>query len=93
MSHLYFNEESEYSEENTCDTEVFRSTIFQPFQFEPEQKKKLCGNESLDKETKHIHASVADLLHIRTGNLDWSAREASLHPAFMGIRSTISHTC
>ena len=32
--------------------------------------KKLCGNESHEKETKHIHASTADLLHIRTGNLD-----------------------
>ena len=28
MSHLYFNEESDYSEENTCDSEVFRSNIF-----------------------------------------------------------------
>ena len=27
MSHLYFNKESDYSEENTCDNEVFRSTI------------------------------------------------------------------
>ena len=27
MSHLYFNEESDYSKENTCDNEVFRSTI------------------------------------------------------------------
>ena len=27
MSHLYFNDESDYSEENTCDNEVFRSTI------------------------------------------------------------------
>ena len=32
--------------------------------------KKLCGNESHEKETKHIHASTADLLHIRIGNLD-----------------------
>ena len=23
MSHLYFNEESDYSEENTCDNDVF----------------------------------------------------------------------
>ena len=38
MSHLYFNEESDYSEENTLDSEVFHSTILQPFQFEPEQK-------------------------------------------------------
>ena len=27
MSHLYFNEESDYSDENTCENEVFRSTI------------------------------------------------------------------
>ena len=27
MSHLYFNEESDYSEENTCKNEVFHSTI------------------------------------------------------------------
>ena len=29
MSHLYFNEESYYSEENTCQNEVFCSTIEQ----------------------------------------------------------------
>ena len=29
MSHLYFNEESNYSEENTYDNEVFCSTILQ----------------------------------------------------------------
>ena len=28
MSHLYFNKESDYSEENTCGNEVFRSIIF-----------------------------------------------------------------
>ena len=27
MSHVYFIEESDYSEENTCENEVFRSTI------------------------------------------------------------------
>ena len=27
MSHLCFNEESDYSKENTCDNEVFLSTI------------------------------------------------------------------
>ena len=42
MSLLYFNEDSDYSEENTCENEVFCSTI---------------------EETKHIHASAADLLH------------------------------
>ena len=29
MSDLYFNEESDYSEENTCDNKVFHSTILQ----------------------------------------------------------------
>ena len=27
MPHLYFHEKSDYSEENTCDNEVFRTTI------------------------------------------------------------------
>ena len=27
MSNLYLNEESDYSEENTCENEVFRSTV------------------------------------------------------------------
>ena len=71
--------------------EIFCCTILQPFQFEPEQKK-TGGNENHGKETKHIHASAADLLHIGTGNLDWRAREASLHPAFIAICPTISHT-
>ena len=57
MSDLHFNEESDYSEENTSDNETF----------EPEQKKK-WGNESHEKETKHIDASPADSLHIRIGN-------------------------
>ena len=64
MSDLYFNEECGYSEENTCDNEVFHSSILQPFQFEPEQKK-MCGNESHEKENKYFHTSVADLLYIR----------------------------
>ena len=28
MSNLYFNEVSDYPEENTCNNEVFHSTIF-----------------------------------------------------------------
>ena len=60
----YLNEKSDNSEGNTCDIKVFRSTIIQPFQFEPEQKKNTC-NKSHEKETKHIHASAANLLHIR----------------------------
>ena len=59
MSDLYLIK-SDYSEENTSDNEDLRSTIFQSFQFEPEQKK-TCGNESYEKETKHIYASAADL--------------------------------
>ena len=39
MSDLNLNEESAYSQENTGDSEDFPSSIFQPFQFEPEQKK------------------------------------------------------
>ena len=58
------------SEENTSDNEDLCSTIFQLFQFQPEQKK-TCGNESHEKKTKHIYASVPDLLHIRIGNLNW----------------------
>ena len=50
MSDLYFNEESDYSEQNTSDNEDFRSTILQPFKFEPEQKK-MPVNESHEKET------------------------------------------
>ena len=32
---------------------------------------KSCGNESHEKENKHIFASTTDLLHIRIGNLNW----------------------
>ena len=61
------NEESDYSVENTSDNEDFRSTIFQPFQFEHEQK---TAGESQEKEKKHIYASAANLLYIRKGNLN-----------------------
>ena len=33
--------------------------------------KKMCGNESHEKETKHTYASAANLLHIRIGNINW----------------------
>ena len=69
MSDLYLNEESDYSKKNKCDNKVFHSTILEPFQFELEHKK-TCGNESHQNKTKHIHASAADLLHIRIGNLN-----------------------
>ena len=32
---------------------------------------KTSGNESHEKETKHIHASAANLSHIKIGNLTW----------------------
>ena len=70
MSNLYFNEERNYSEENTSKNEDFRSTIPQPFLFDPEQKK-TYGNERHGKGTQHIHATAANLSHIRIGNLDW----------------------
>ena len=41
MLDLYFNEQSDYSEENTSDNEDFQSTILQPFQDGPEQKKNI----------------------------------------------------
>ena len=92
---------SERNTENTMSDLYFKKVIIlrkihvamesfaPPFQFEPEQKK-TCDNESHEKETKHIHASAADLLHIRIGNLDWSASEASLHPAFTA-RVLVTH--
>ena len=73
MPDLCFNEASDYSEENICGNKKFRSAILQPFQFESEQIKK-CGNESHEKETKHIHASAADLFMLtrkKKGNLNW----------------------
>ena len=36
---LHFNKEVDYSEENAIGNKDFRSTIREPFQFEPEQKK------------------------------------------------------
>ena len=102
-------EESDYPEENTCDNEVFRSTILH------HKKNKHIHASAADL----LHYSI------RIGNLDWckfghykneageidflccrkvdtmliasvkfqSAREISRHPAFMGICPTISHTC
>ena len=49
MSDLYFNEESDYSEENTSDNEDFRSTILH---FEPEQKE--CGVMRATRKKLHI---------------------------------------
>ena len=56
MPDSYFNDESDYSQENANDSEDFRSTYFQPFRFEPEKEK---SNGNHEKETKHSHASRA----------------------------------
>ena len=48
MSDLYFDEDSDCSEKNTCDNKDFFSTILKPFQFKPEQEKAF-GSESHEK--------------------------------------------
>ena len=55
MSHLNFNEESDYSEQNTCDNEVFRSTI-------------LHHRKKLNIFTLQLPIYYT---HIRIRNLDW----------------------
>ena len=49
--------------------EVFASPFFNNFSLSLNIKK-MCSNESHEKETKPIHASAADLLHIRIGIFD-----------------------
>ena len=71
------NEESDYYEENTSDNEDFFSTISVRVWTE-----KTCGNKSHEKETKHIYASAANLLHIRIGNLNgWKCRHCKNEPS------------
>ena len=53
---------------------IFPPQLFNHFSLKHEQKK-TCSNESHVKvttETKHFHASAANLLHVRIGNLDWN---------------------
>ena len=64
MSDLYFNEESDDSEENTYTIiKSFAPPFFNHFSLSL-NRKKMCGEESHEKQTKHIHASAADLIHI-----------------------------
>ena len=49
MSHLHFNEESDYSEENTCENEVFHSTILH-------HRKKLNYSRLSCREVLHTNA-------------------------------------
>ena len=54
MSNLYFNEEKDSFEENTSGNEDFCSSILQPSQFEPEQKKhmvKRAMRKKLEKQS------------------------------------------
>ena len=61
MSSSHFNYESDYSEENASDSEDFRSTYLQPFQFDSEKEK---SNGNHEKEKKHSHASRASVASI-----------------------------
>ena len=49
---------------------IIKSPFFNNFSLSL-NRKKTCGKESHENETKHIHASAADLLHFRIENLDW----------------------
>ena len=62
--YFYFNEESDYSEENTSDNAFSTISVWA-------WTENMCGNESHEKETKHMNTSVANLSDIRIGNLDW----------------------
>ena len=64
ISLFYFKEESDYSEENTCENVLSTISVWAW----PENT---CGNESYEKGNKYIHSSAADLLHIRIGNRNW----------------------
>ena len=70
MSALYFNEESGYSEKKTCYIKSSAPPFFNHFSFSM-NKEETFGNESYEKETKHIHTPAESLLDIRIGNLDW----------------------
>ena len=53
--------------------QVIMKTFVPPFfnHFSLSLNRKRSGNESHEKEIKHIDASAADLLHVRIGNLNW----------------------
>ena len=46
-----------------------------PIHYILESCKILTGMRAIEKKTKHIHASAADLLHNRIGSLDWCKRK------------------
>ena len=55
---LHFNEESDYSEDNTYDNEDFCSTILQPFQVESKQKKRVVMRAMRKKLEKQSFADI-----------------------------------
>ena len=92
MSDLYFNKESDYSEENTTMVEWkrqkgFHSTILQLFQFEPEQKK-TCGNESHEKET--TEAVSSSQIFFKIGVLKNLANFTGKHPWLEPLFNTVA---
>ena len=90
MSDLYFKKVIILRKINVT-MKSFAPPFFNHFSLSLNKKQRVVMSH--EKETKAIHASAADFLHIRVRNLDWSRRKASLHPAFMGICPSISHTC
>ena len=71
MINFCFNEESDYSEENMCDTTIKSSAspFFNHFSLTVNRKKRVVMKTMRKK--INIQVSVADLLHIRIKNLDW----------------------
>ena len=63
-----FNDGSDYSGENTSDKWLFWRKYKWQWAW---TEKKTCGDESHEKQNKHIYASASDLEHIRKGNLIW----------------------
>ena len=101
MSRLYFNEESDYSEENKCDNEVhhrknIHASAADLLHTLLEQEIATGANEDIAKsKRKKQIVFIVDwwmqylLLRLKSQ----SAKEVCRHPAFMGICPTISYTC
>ena len=106
MPHLYFNEESDYSQENTCDIEVFCTTILHcikklniftlplPIYYIQYQNRKsrFVLKQTLQKLTKGNRLPLlrGECNAYSFGINSQNAREAFHPPAFMGICPTIT---
>ena len=64
-----FNEESDYSEENTSDNEDFRSTIFNHFSLSLNRKKRV-EMRAMEKKQNIFTLQLPILWHIRIRNLN-----------------------